>query len=72
MKFRNKNFNINDGITDFSVKNPITLKVKEFYEEYPFPNYKVDDSKHTILSEGDKNEFSNQYPLHQQILFFFF
>ena len=60
MKFRNKNFNINDGITDFSVKNPITLKVKEFYEEYPFPNYKIDDSKHTILSEGDKNEFSKE------------
>lgn len=60
MKFRNKNFNINDGITDFGVKDPITLKVKEFYEEYPFPNYKIDDSKHTILSEGDKNEFSKE------------
>ena len=57
MKFRNKNFNLNGDIVDFDIKDPITLEVKQFYEKYPFPNYKIDDNKHTILKEGDKNTF---------------
>ncbi len=35
MKFKNKNFNLNDGIVDFNVKDPITMKVKHFYEQFP-------------------------------------
>ena len=57
MKFRNKNFNLNGNIVDFDIKDPITLKVKQFYEKYPFPNYKIDDNKHTILEKGNKNSF---------------
>jgi len=57
MKFRNKNFNLNGNIVDFDIKDPITLKVKQFYEKYPFPNYKIDDNKHTILEIGNKNSF---------------
>ena len=57
MKFRNKNFNLNGDIVDFDIKNPITLEVKQFYEKYPFPNYKIDDNKHTILEIGNKNSF---------------
>ena len=57
MKFRNKNFNLNGNIVDFDIKDPITLKVKQFYEKYPFPNYKIDDDKHTILEKGNKNSF---------------
>ena len=57
MKFRNKNFNLNGDIVDFDIKDPITLEVKQFYEKYPFPNYKIDDNKHTILEKGNKNSF---------------
>ena len=57
MKFRNKNFNLNGDIVDFDIKNPITLEVKQFYEKCPFPNYKIDDNKHTILEKGNKNSF---------------
>ena len=57
MEFRNKNFNLNGDIADFDIKDPITLKVKQFYEKYPFPNYKIDDNKHTILEKGNKNSF---------------
>ena len=57
MKFKHKNFNLDNDIVDFDIRDPITLKVKQFYEKYPFPNYKIDDNKHTILKEGDKNTF---------------
>ena len=57
MKFKHKNFNLDNDIVDFDIRDPITLKVKQFYEKYPFPNYKIDDNKHTILKEGDKNAF---------------
>ena len=57
MKFRNKHFDLNGDIVDFGIKNPVTLKVKQFYEKYPFPNYKIDDNKHTILEKGNKNSF---------------
>mgnify|MGYP000179761508 CR=1 FL=1 len=46
---------MNDGIKDYTIKDPVTLKVKEFYQEDPFPNYKIDDNKHTILKAGDNN-----------------
>ena len=55
MVLENKNFKLNDGINDFNIKDPVTLKVKEFYQEDPFPNYKIDDNKHTILQIGDNN-----------------
>ena len=55
MVLENKNFKLNDGINDYTIKNPVTLKVKEFYQESSFPNYKIDDNKHTILQIGDNN-----------------
>ena len=55
MVLKNKNFKLNDGIQDYNIKDPVTLKVKEFYQEDPFPNYKIDDNKHTILQAGDNN-----------------
>ena len=58
MKFRNNNFNLSGEIVDFNVKDPITLEVMQFYEKYPFPNYKINDNKQTILEEGNKNSFS--------------
>ena len=55
MILENKNFKSNDGINDFNIKDPVTSKVKEFYQEDPFPNYKIDDNKHSILLLGDNN-----------------
>ena len=60
MKFENNNFKLFDDIKDFGIRDPITIKVKEFYEEYPFPNYKVDDNKYTLSQAGDKNSFSKK------------
>tara|TARA_B100000579_G_scaffold16224_1_gene11460 strand:- start:3477 stop:4379 length:903 start_codon:yes stop_codon:yes gene_type:complete len=60
MKFKNNNFNKVDDISDFGITDPVTLKVKEFYEEYPFPNYKIDDNKYTLSQAGDRNTFSKK------------
>ena len=60
MKFKNNNFKLVEDIADFGIRDPIATKVKEFYEEYPFPNYKVDDNKYTLSQSGDKNSFSKK------------
>ena len=51
----NNNFILRDGIVDFNLKDEVTSRVGKFYEEDPFPNYKIDDNKHTILQIGDNN-----------------
>ena len=55
MEFNDKNFILKDGVFDFDIKDPITAKIAKFYEENPFPNYKSDDDKYTILKTGDSN-----------------
>ena len=60
MKFKNKNFINDDDIVDFDIKDSTTRKVKEFYEKFPFPNYKLTDNKQTILEQGDKNSFAKE------------
>ena len=55
MEFSSKNFNLKDGILDFYIKDAVTSKVGKFYEEYPFPNYKIVDNKRTILQIGNNN-----------------
>ena len=60
MVLENKNFKLNNGITDFNIKDPVTSKVKDFYKEDPFPNYKIDDNKHTIVRMGDNNRLMKE------------
>lgn len=59
--FLKKNLIDKDGILSFKTKDEKTKKVVEFYNEKPFPNYKDDDNKSTILKKGDKNFLSNQF-----------
>ena len=59
MKFKKNFFTNNDDIVDFDITDSTTRKVKEFYEKFPFPNYKLNDNKQTILEQGDKNSFAN-------------
>ena len=38
-----------------------TLNVTNFYKESPFPNYKLDDNKGTILEKGNKNYLTSKF-----------
>ena len=55
MVFDNKNYDLKSGIYDFDIKDSIALKVGKFYEENPFPNYKINDNKYTIQEIGNNN-----------------
>ena len=50
-----KNYKIKEGIIDFDISDKVTSNVGKFYEEDPFPNYKLNDNKQTILKIGDQN-----------------
>ena len=54
--FQNKN-----GIFSFSIKDTETKKVTEFYKITPFPNYKDNDDKQSILEKGNKNLLAQKF-----------
>lgn len=53
--FKTKKYKINHGIYDFGINHPTTSVIKQFYEDTPFPNYKINDDKFSILEIGDQN-----------------
>ena len=50
-----------EDIISFDIKDLSTKKVTEFYKESPFPNYKIDDNKYTILEKGNKNYLTSKF-----------
>jgi ubiquinone/menaquinone biosynthesis C-methylase UbiE len=61
MKFLKKDSVIKDNIISTNIKDDITKKVTDFYKISPFPNYKSNDNKATILEKGDKNLLAEQF-----------
>ena len=59
--FLKKKYENIDGILSFDIKDSETNKVTNFYKETPFPNYKENDNKQTILEKGNKNFLANQF-----------
>jgi SAM-dependent methyltransferase len=55
-----KDFKLEDGIIKFKNFNDTTKKIQEFYKNDPFPNYREDDTKQTILNIGDNNLVAKQ------------
>ena len=51
---KKKSFDQN-GIYSFEIEDEKTKKVTDFYKEKPFPNYKDNDNKDSIIKKGDKN-----------------
>ena len=60
-QFLKKEFVDENGILSFDIQDEETKKVTDFYEEKPFPNYKDNDDKQSILKKGDKNFLANQF-----------
>ncbi len=59
--FLKKELKLSNGILTFEIKDNETKKVVEFYKKTPFPNYKENDNKQTILAKGDKNFLAAQF-----------
>ena len=59
--FLKKKYQNLDGILSFEIKDIETKKVTNFYKETPFPNYKDNDDRQTILEKGNKNFLANQF-----------
>ena len=56
-----KPFEIKNVIYSYSIKDTETKKVTEFYKITPFPNYKDDDDKQSILEKGNRNILASQF-----------
>ena len=50
-----------DELICFDIIDKSTKKVTEFYKETPFPNYKENDNRSTILKKGDQNILASQF-----------
>jgi len=61
MNYLKKKFILQDGIIKFNINDNITKEVTKFYTESPFPNYKTNDNKSTILEKGDKNYLTSKF-----------
>ena len=61
VEFVKKKFENRNGIISFEIKDTETKKITSFYQETPFPNYKDEDNKQTILEKGNKNFLAAQF-----------
>jgi ubiquinone/menaquinone biosynthesis C-methylase UbiE len=59
--FLKKKFIDLEGIFSYEVNDTETKKVTEFYKETPFPNYKDNDDRQSILKKGEKNFLASQF-----------
>ena len=59
--FLKKNLKNIDGILSYKINDTVTNKVVEFYKETPFPNYKDNDDKYSILNKGNANFLASQF-----------
>ena len=60
MKYK-KNFDVNNEILCFETFDKTTEKVKKFYHTKPFPNYRKNDDKFSILNRGNKNFIAKKF-----------
>jgi len=61
MLFLKKRLFEKNGILSLEVTDTSTKKVTDFYKETPFPNYKDNDNKESILDKGNKNILAKQF-----------
>lgn len=56
-----KPFKEKNGIFSLMIKDSETKKVTDFYSKTPFPNYKDNDDKQTILDKGNRNILAQKF-----------
>ena len=55
----NNNVKLLEDIKVFNIQDETALKVIDFYTNDPFPNYEGEEDKLSILSKGDKNQYTH-------------
>ena len=60
-KIFKKKFTINDNIVRFSIDDQSAKKIVNFYTESPFPNYKKNEDKSSIIYKGEKNFLTKEF-----------
>ena len=55
MNYLKKKPLIQNDIETFNVDNKIAKIVSNFYKSKPFPNYKINDDKVSVVERGNKN-----------------
>ena len=61
MDFLKKKFVLKNNIYSSDIKDKITKSVVNFYQEKPFPNYKENDNKATLLNKGNNNYLAKKF-----------
>ena len=61
MKFLKKHFKEIQGIYTNNIEDNTTKNVVNFYNIKPFPNYRKEDNKASILSKGNKNYLAKKF-----------
>ena len=61
MHFLKKNFKKIDDIYSNIIEDNITKNVVDFYNVKPFPNYRREDNKASILKKGNKNYLAKKF-----------
>tara|TARA_B100001057_G_scaffold429091_1_gene454983 strand:+ start:717 stop:1631 length:915 start_codon:yes stop_codon:yes gene_type:complete len=59
--FLKKKFSENNGLFYIPINDTKTKKVADFYKVTPFPNYKDDETKQSIIDKGNRNLFAQQF-----------
>lgn len=59
--FLKKEFILKEDLYTFGIKDSSTKNITKFYESSPFPNYKENDNKQSILNKGDNNQLAAQF-----------
>ena len=59
--FLKKDLKSKDGIFLLPILDSETQKVVKFYKATPFPNYKDDEDKQTLLEKGNKNILAKEF-----------
>lgn len=61
VSFLKKKFIEKNGVFSFTINDLKTKKVTDFYKTSPFPNYKDDETKQSIVDKGNKNLLAKQF-----------
>ncbi len=56
-----KDFIVDDNLVKFKIEDKVVKTVINFYNESPFPNYKDNEDKSSIMFKGDRNYIAKKF-----------